>query len=354
MITEITKTPQGNTGVTPAQEGRFNCCVDWFQGTFNTKYLNKIVKLVETALGFGKFERSDRGIRFFDKSLRHPSGAVIGIGRKSFSDKGFGSLTKKVYSDLGYLEMSGSVLAFLSQARLRKLLRFLRKKCKYKCTRIDIAIDDMFKKLNLNSIKRAADNHHYTGFGNTPQWYEKGRKGRKGKGITFGKRGKAGGGKYMEFYDKSAESDGRIDAIRIELAAYKHYAIEIFEDLTDAPLDSWGDIIFGWINGSIDFRKRKDENDKDPGRRPRLRWWEKVMKEAVNIKPAVFRPPSCFQDVSDWLFHQVAPSLAMQFVGRSKTGEDFLDFILQLIKDGESRLQDRHHWMITKYVAGCR
>ena len=354
MIADSNKTPQGNTGVTTAQEGRFIYRVDWFQGTFKTKYLNKVVKIVETALGYGKFERNTRGIRFFEKSLRHPSGCVIGIGRKSFSNKGFGDLSKTVYGDLAYLELSGSVLGFLPQRRLRKLLRFLRKKCKFKCTRIDLALDDMLKKLNLNSIKRAIDNYHYQGFGNTAKWYENGRKGSKGKTATFGRRGKAGGGKYLLFYDKSIESGGEIDSIRIELSAYQHYATEIFEDITDAPIDGWGDIIFGWINGSIDFRKRKDDNDKDPGRRPRLRWWDKIVKDAVSLKPAVFRPPNCFQDVSDWLFNQVAPSLAMQFVGRSRKGEEFLDFILQLIRDGEKRLQDKHHWMITKYVAACR
>ena len=119
-------------------------------------------------------------------------------------------------------------------------------------------------------------------------------------------------------------------------------------------MDCWGDLIFGWINGAIDFRKRKSENDKNPSRRPRLRWWNSVVKDAVKIKPAVFRPPSDFEDVSDWLFNQVAPSLAMQFIGRSQKGEEFLDLILQLIRDGEKRLQDRHHWMITKYVAACR
>ena len=205
MITDNSKTPQGKTGVIPTPQERFVCRVDWLQGTFKTKYLRKVTKLLEVALGFGKFEVAGRGIRHFEKSFRHPSGAVLGVGLKSFTNKGFGNLCKgEVYGDLSYIELSGSVLAFIPPIRLRILIRFLEKKVKYNCTRTDVNIDDMFKKLNLNSIKKAADNNHYTGFGDTPKWHEEGRKGRKGKGITFGKRGKAGGGKLIHFYDKSA------------------------------------------------------------------------------------------------------------------------------------------------------
>ena len=345
MITNITKTPQGNTGVIPTQQGRFTFCVDWLQGTFNVKYLKKVVKLVETAFRSGNFQERCHGIRFFEKSSRHPSGAVIGIGRKN-------PVTGNVDSSLAYLEISGSALSFMSQRRLRKLLRFLRK-CKFKCTRIDLTIDDFLKKLNLNSIKRAIDANNYTGFGDTGDWYEKGRKGRKGKGATFGHRGNKGGGKYMEFYDKNAESKGRIDAHRIELACYDHYAIQAFEDLTEAPLLLWGNIIKSWINGAIDFRKRKHENDKNPGRRPRLRWWEKIMKDAVVIKPAVFRPAPSFDKLKFWIKSQVAPSLALIFNALYKhdgLDDEFWQYFWDILADGNERLRDKHHWIYDQYI----
>lgn len=335
MITE--KTPEGNTRVDKKKASTRTYRIDWFQGTFPSRYFDKVISFTSKFLGKGEFEELYKGLRYFDRAFQHPSGAILGLGR-SYKPDG---------ADLAYLELSGSVLLPYKQSRLRKLMRVLRKKCHFKCTRIDLCVDDFSRSLDIRQIKRATDKYHHVGFLDTVKFTEFGMKGSRGLSISFGRRGSSGGGKYLVIYDKGLESKGKIDSIRVELSCYDRYAVQSFDQLCDLPYLCWGDIILGWISGAIDFRRRRDKNDRDPSNRPRLPWWKKFVSNATPLKPSSVYKVDSLERIAVWLFHQVAPSLCTMMKGLNKRGSNsFSDFFDELMKNGESRLREKHKYLI--------
>lgn len=342
------KTPQDNIGVS-ATVGQINTVVaqeaerqpqlefrvDWFQGTFESKYLLKVQKITSTFLGGGEFEERSFGIRYFAKSFRHPSGAVSGVGQKIPGGS--------VNESLAYLELSGSVLEKFKQSRLRKLMRVLRDKFDFKCTHSDLTIDDYGKSFLIEDVKQAYDDKNFVGFRNTGDYREIGRKGSEGKMMSFGRRGSAGGGKRIVFYDKSKESKGKIDSYRIELATYDVYAQQSFEQLCDLSYLSWGQLIGGWISGAVDFVQRNGDEDKNPGRRPRLVWWDRLVSCFCKLVPSRIYRSDSLDKLKAWVFNQVAPSLAvLKYVLK----DDFWAFFWACIYYGESRFRDKHRYLI--------
>lgn len=339
------KTPLGNTGVnatkkrTPKVAQPIEFKVDWLQGTFHTKYLQKIQQKLETLLKKGKFESRHTGIRYFESSAVHPSGAVTGTGLKKPQ-----SLPDYKYS---YLQLSGDTLLNCKQTKLRKFLLYLRRKTNFNCTRIDNTIDDYNRYINFKSLEKIVDKNDYVGFGDTTEIHYSGRKKLKGSTISFGSRGSAGGGKYLVIYDKFKESRGRMNCIRIELSCYDIYAKQNFEQLSTLPFCAWGDVIKGWISGSIDFVKRKHEKDKNPGRRKRYAFWNKIFKDTVKLKPSREYPQQTILKILGWFRRQVAPSLAVliNVFGKNDV-QDFWDFFWEIVQDGENRFREKHKYLI--------
>ena len=350
------KTPSSKTGVIPTKcdaggsvetndenvkvlpDLRFK--VDWLQGTFHTKYLPDFIKRAEKLLGYGEFEEQPRGIKYYDRLFKHPSGVLIGVGRKT--PRGF------IDEDSSYLEIKGTALLPIKQTKLRKFMIYIKGK-NFKCTRPDICIDDYNKTFTIKEIDEIGDRRDYSGFGDTFRYIKDGSKGSKGHSVSFGRRGSRGGGKYLVFYDKSKESKGLIDSMRIELSGYDHYAIQIFESLCNLPFCEWGQLIKGWIVGAIDFMHRKHDNDKNPGRCERYEFWENIVDDAVEIKASKTYPHQDIERIQAWFKRQVAPSLVVLLEVLGKTDlQNFWDFFWELIADGEARLRQKHRWLIAK------
>ncbi len=345
-------TPLANSGVISTNmsnlEGNnvdltgLRCKVDWVQGTFPAKYFSEVRHHLNLLLGRGKggFEPTGRGIRFFDKAYKHPTGAVIAEGLRQRNGR--------VDRSLAYLELSGSVLDFCTQTRLRKFLRVVYRKFEFKGTRGDLTIDDFDRRLNIPLAKEAADLNNYTGFRDSVEYTESGRRGRRGCSISFGNRGSAGGGKYFVIYDKSLQSKGAINSIRYELSLYDQGANFALYNLAFSPFACWGSLIGSFISGSIDFIERIDEDDKNPQRRGRLPFWDEIIGDYDKIKPVTSYKIVSSDELEEWVRFQVAPSLATIFLAREKRyGEGaFEKFIEDIISDGKQRLRKKHLSMI--------
>ena len=340
-----TKTPIGNTGVNAtkktakktAQPIEFK--VDWLQGTFKTKYLEKIHQKLQTLFGGGQFEQRHTGIRYFETSHIHPSGAITGTGLKK-------PKAETDYS-FSYLQLSGDTLSQCKQTKLRKFMLYLARKCDFNCTRVDDAIDDYNHYINFKTLHKIIDKNDYVGFGDTAKMHYSGRKGNRGLTGSFGNRGSAGGGKYLVIYDKFKESLGKINAIRIELSCYDIYAKQNFEQLASLPYCAWGQIIKGWISGSIDFVKRKHENDKNPGRCKRYAFWNKIFKDTVKLTPSREYPKQTIEKILSWFRKQIASCLAVliNVLGKDDV-QNFWDFFWEIVLDGELRFKDKHRYLI--------
>ena len=318
------------------------CKVDWVQATFPSKYVSDVRHYLNLLLGRsqGGFEATGHGIKFFDKAYRHPTGAIVAEGLRQQNCQ--------VDRSLAYVELSGGVLDFCSQTRLRKFLKVAIQKFEMKFTRGDLTIDDFDKRLNIPLAKSAADKNNYTGFRNSVKYIESGRNGERGCSISFGRRGSAGGGKYFVIYDKSKESKGAIDSIRYELSIYGGIADFALRQLAFAPFASWGYWIGSFISGSIDFIERIDRDDKNPQRRSRLPFWHEIIGDYEKIKPVSSYKIVSADELEEWVRFQVAPSLATIFLARQrKYGEGaFEKFIEEMIADGKQRLRKKHLFML--------
>ncbi len=318
------------------------CKVDWVQATFPAKYFSKVRHYLNLLLGRskGSFEATGHGIKFFDKAYKHPTGAIVAEGLRKKNCE--------VDRSLAYVELSGKVLDFCTQTRLRKFLKVAIQKFEMKFTRCDLTIDDFDKRLNIPLAKEAADKNNYTGFRNSVKYIESGRNGGHGCSISFGRRGSAGGGKYFVIYDKSLESKGAIDSIRYELSVYGDGAHFALSNLAFAPFASWGYWIGSWISGSIDFIERINEEDKNPQRCARLPFWEEIVGDYEKIKPVSNYKIASTDELEEWVRFQVAPSLATIFLAREKKYGDgaFEAFMKEIIDDGRQRLRQKHRFMI--------
>ncbi len=77
----------------------------------------------------------------------------------------------------------------------------------------------------------------------------------------------------------------------------------------------------------------------------------------AQIKPGRTYTPDSIEKVKAWLVKQVAPSLAVmahRMWGEAKEEDqlrefmygEFVEFLLELLVNGESRFKDKHHYLI--------
>ena len=309
--------------------------LDGFHCTFPTKYFEKVKKYLLILLRGGTFE-FDQYVRFFEQGWRHPSGAVMAIGHKGK----YGIIDREI----AFIDISGSVLSQLKMSKFRKFIRMLLKKYEPNPSLLDLAIDDYNKTIDLDYVEELCNDWQYVGFGDTFEAHHEGRNKSKGHTLELGNRGKQGGGKRLKIYDKNKESKGFIDAIRIELSLSQHYAQECFRQLCELPVLAWSELFKCWLSGSIDFIKRQGENDKNPGRRERYHWWDLIVGDSAKFKASKERNEPTLETIKSWFHKQVAPSLAVLMWVMSD--EDFWFFFWNLVFEGESRFNEKHHWLI--------
>ena len=309
--------------------------LDCFHCTFPTRYFNKVQEQVLILLGGGEFN-FDSTVRHFEHGWRHPSGAVMAIGHMRKT----GLYNRKI----AYLDLSGSVLSQIKMTRFQKFICILSAKYQPNPSLCDLAIDDYNKTIDLDYVEQLCHDWQYVGFGNTFKVHHDGRKKSKGHTLELGNRGKQGGGKRLKIYDKSKESKGLIDAIRLELSLSQDYAKEFFKQLCIVPVDSWHELWGACFNGSVDFVKRRGEKDKNPGRRERYKWWDLIVADYAKLKPTREYKEPTVECVVNWFYKQVAPSLAVLMWIMSD--EEFWTFFWHLVFEGESRFKEKHHWLI--------
>ena len=335
------QTPLNNIGVNATEGDRSKSrsglyfSIGLLRGTFPIKHFEKIQSLAITLLGGGQYERRNR-LRNYLNGYMHPSGSVMGtdhVGQYGVID-----------SSHGYIELKGGVCSQIKPARLRKFMRVLEEKYSFKPTGCDLTIDDYDKEVTVAYVHKLINKWHYVGFRNTPRNHGDGRNNDRGYTVTLGRKGSSGGGKFFRVYDKSLESNGVIDSIRYELHLCDHYAIECVKHLCSVPFSCWGDVVRGWISGAVDFVKRRGEKDKNPGRRKRYDWWQRIVGHDIQLKPKKEENEPSLDRIKTWFHKQVAPSLAVLMWTMSD--EDFWFFFWNLVFEGESRFREKHYWMI--------
>jgi DNA relaxase NicK len=211
------------------------------------------------------------------------------------------------YLDEWRLSISGGALSHIKKRRLTKLLRYIRASGA-KCTRLDWAIDDFDRSLNLDDILTACKEGNYSGFlrySSIESW-----DGKWGTGRTL-YLGSSQADKMIRVYDKNVESKGKVPSIRLEGQYRDGYAEAMWQALCGC-IDGRGGYngkLNSFCVGGIDFIERKSSVR---SRCPRLQWWaEWIEKLGGSSRMSVPKVQTLVSDKKRWIEKQVVGTLAV-------------------------------------------
>lgn len=223
------------------------------------------------------------------------------------------------------LDLPGS---FMSSVSSLPLVRFLMSNS-FKFTRLDIALDDYDRRISFQDVKKAGEDGAflylrsfkyiesslYRGSTPVPTCY-------------FGKSDKV-----FRFYDASYVHGIPADRWELQLRGFWPNSV-VADYLESGSVDCLGAL----LTGSIDFGlSRSDWHYFD-----RFSWWESLCSE-VGSSRLLSPPPrdkTSIKPTLDWLYDQVAPSLAVLSQGLDSSTFDSL--MADICQNGTSRFKSYH------------
>lgn len=327
----LTLPPASNTG------GKFTKAlevgIDWLSCTFRSAELERVKQVVESTFQ-ESFAPHDRGIINYETSWRSPLGIVLATQPRG--DCG---------SRDSYLSIPGAACGSVTLHRLVALMMSLGS-LGAKGTRLDVKADDYTKTLDLQVISQAAELGQFSGFRSGRYIKSFGDDRRKGHTVEFGRRGsKAGSGRFIRIYDKAAESQGEIDAIRVEcelsgqVAASAWQIIGILGEQSD---DKYAHLLHSLLVGSIDFIERTDKNLE---RCDRLAWWQWFCDDVEGVRLTAARTVTTLRRKMATFAKQYRCMLAV-FANAFETCQEFDNWWSLLMAEGEKGLTDKHWALI--------
>lgn len=322
-------TRSSNTGLdsqtpTPTNKKGYELSVDWLTLTYPIGSHGEalsIIGLIENTfsetIDYSPFRSISRFGRVYKGSSSSSLRGTVLLSNPP-SSGGFGEL--RVY-------IPGKALATATMNEIRDFSQISQQMFSASCARFDVAIDDYSKDLDLDEVKRAQDADDFA-YVETIGYHESGERGKKsrGKTITFGSRQSQS---YVRFYDKSVESKGQIDAIRMEA--------EFKDDKANALWEEWctysiqedeqqcAKTLAGAALGAVRFCDRSS-GDKNLDRCDDLPWYKKLCDSVVSGFRLRVRKKERFMDDSiDWVKKAVMPTMSMI---RKYMGDDvFLQWV---------------------------
>jgi hypothetical protein len=219
-----------------------------------------------------------------------------------------------------------------------------------KTTRIDVAFDEFTRELfSIGDVHAAANAGNFAGFrvfadGSDKALINDGQIVRTSDAMTFGRKGKVGGGRQVIFYDKTLQSGGVVDALRIEARFMKAYAGVVGTVLADK--DDCAEFereLQRLVGGSIDFVDRAGANG-HRDRMTRLTWWEKVVSVLGEARVRAERVCPPLQSTVEYFKDAYCKTYAALSRKIREAGHDPV-FVLntvtrQMVREGEVRLED--------------
>ncbi len=294
---------------------------DYFQGTcyFNSDLdLTACLDLICELLPIGDSWALN------DKSLF--CGQAFDYSFKSVRGKLYGGFRRESTQWKMILQVPGS---YWSQLDSRDYLTFLSfmLDCGFKPTRFDIALDDYERRIDFNSVKRIGELGNYR-FVSRYKCVESAIV--RGSEIIptcyFGSSDK-----MLRFYD--AEIVHGIEADRWELQLRDDHARIVIDDYLLDPA-----LLPSFVTGAVDFGFYGSSSSHSF---KRVNWWESLRiasKGAIKIQLPNYEP--CYEKSEEWLYSQVAPTLAVGFHGYGV--QIFSRFLFDLITEGTKRLKSYH------------
>lgn len=213
------------------------------------------------------------------------------------------------------------------------------------CSRIDICVDDFTKKLTFDNITTALKQKNYSGF-RTKQGIQN-YDALNGWTVYLGSRQSE---HMVRIYNKSAESMGRIDAIRWESEYKGKKANSIFKSLSKAiDIESSVKLLKGYVLGKVNFIDRFDKNLE---RCDLLDWWREFVEYLGYERCQVLceKVVTSIESKVKWINKQVEKALAL--VSRAFGSERFQVFIDECVNSGSDRLRRFDELLLVEYMNG--
>lgn len=147
------------------------------------------------------------------------------------------------------------------------------------------------------------------------------------RGVSIGKRGNLGSGRYIRIYDKGLETgeadQGTWERYEVEFSAdcAAEAAAAIFSGSNDWEARAWAR-----INGAISFREVGGTNG-NLDRRPFTSWWQKWISDTMPEPTVPRRLPTPLVRHVEWLATQVLPTTARLAAETGMTIAETLDLL---------------------------
>jgi DNA relaxase NicK len=264
--------------------------LDWLTACGPAELLEQV-----KAWAIGRFgsEFSDQGgFKFYGRSMRWAGGPII--------------LTDHLSADSICVEIQGGSLVSMEADERVEIVRELLELGLH-FTRLDVAVDHMGNFHGfIQRVRESAEAGELCGARCWAPIKEfSGRDRLVSEGVTFGKRGSDGSGRFVCLYDKGLES-GTLSAgcwVRWET----RFAADLAHDVAVrlARADSWVHVAASVAFGAVDFRVVNGRHK--VAERCRVAWWadHTAMVEMVRVKAAAAVPT--LEGFKRWMRTSVAP-----------------------------------------------
>ena len=347
--------PLGNTGVNSHLE-RFQMRIHWLSGSFNFGGRAEIELLIQkfSDLFFLPFSFSGsitRGKKYLHSAI-FPSGVIFAY-----------NLPTDIKVGEAWLSIPGSVFDSWDTNYLILLFHFLFEFPElesFRCTRLDLAIDDFSKSVSPAFLYEIAQKGDFSGFRHSPifsngRWLPPSYKFISSPSVlpdgtvissntlVFGS---SQSDKQLIIYDKYLESAGICDSIRFEARFKDGFAASrlalLYEKIHDSDSIGFFHLIGSMVTGSIDFVVRT--GDKNLNRLQRYQFWIDFINHLGRVKVPAPKPLRTLEDTIIWMFRSWRRTLAIlhQVCGF----EELFTSLNDLMFVGLDSLSSQHHAII--------
>ena len=302
---------------------------DWLQGTWRGIGLEKLDEALEVlkSVTGEEFELHldkpvTRGIRW-DGYAVSPSSVQVCYRAEEEQTYQF------------WVSIPGTIWGTAPKRAWEALCCYLAHQREWKVTRLDLALDDYGRTLDLSQVIAAVKSGNFTG----AQYYElveSGSLGRKERGTSI-VLGSPKSDKRVTIYDKAVESKGRISSIRVEVRLRDELAQRVWDKLF--PTFWKPELVVDYILGTVSFLEKHGKN---LCRGKILGWWRQFLGYVAASPKKVKRMPRLrtIEKTASWLRRQVAPTLTAlsRVVGPR--------LICRLLDEGDRRYK-KNEWLKT-------
>jgi hypothetical protein len=272
----------------------------------------------------------------YELSIQTYRNIMIGY---NLPDPGSGRLGK------ARISIPGSALERFSIHELYAVFFTLNLVYKVRVTRLDIALDFYGYHELIKKVEIAGRNGNFAGVGTYHPYksfaHIKGKYQLTGNTHYFGSRESD---KQLRVYDKSLESDGKIDCIRCELQLRREYAHSVFEGFASIDQDSFDELyhqyLAGIVLGSVRFVNRKSGDRLS--RQDDLSWYAELQVCVANpLSLSAVRKPSSIHKSMEWINKQVAVTLVT--IREALGATQYANWMASTMAKASKRMTSLHH-----------